>query len=236
MRRYADGYPDPMESQRHRGFLLWAFHRPERMTLFGVRFMLGYRAGRVEGSSTHAPFMGRIDNDAVPPFVWYGGVQRVPNAYMALDAWERLEKKGVAVVEGPDWIRDLNGLTADPGRRVVGTTLRFDNNRIEGEIVAPARGLVVSNEIFAPGWTATVDGRPTKLVRANYLLRGVPVTAGRHRIAFRYLPRRYPLLIALLLGSLATLAAWAFWPRVVALATRIRQSYASANRRSSIES
>jgi uncharacterized membrane protein YfhO len=37
-------------------------------------------------------------------------------------------------------------------------------------------------------WRVTVDGAPAKLLRANYLMRGVAVPAGEHRVIFRFVP------------------------------------------------
>ena len=55
---------------------------------------------------------------------------------------------------------------------------------------AGARGasLLVLTDVHYPGWKATVDGRPADVERVNYLLRGVAVPAGTHRVEFRYEP------------------------------------------------
>ena len=50
-------------------------------------------------------------------------------------------------------------------------------------------GLLVLSEIWYPdGWTATVDGEQTDLVRANYILRALPVEAGEHNVVLSYEP------------------------------------------------
>ena len=49
-------------------------------------------------------------------------------------------------------------------------------------------GLVVLQDQFDPYWTATVDGQPTAIVRANYVFRGVVVAAGEHVVRFVYRP------------------------------------------------
>jgi hypothetical protein len=49
-------------------------------------------------------------------------------------------------------------------------------------------GLVVLDDIADPGWSATVDGHPAKGVRADGLLRGVTVPAGRHLLRWTYTP------------------------------------------------
>src|SRR5258708_36784182 len=51
-------------------------------------------------------------------------------------------------------------------------------------------GAVILNDFYSPGWTASVDGQPARIYRANALVRGVLAQAGRHRIEMRYqLPR-----------------------------------------------
>ncbi len=109
---------------------------------------------------------------------------------------------GRSVLEGrlPDGYRPPEGearLVADQGERVEVTT------RADG----PA--LLILNDQLAPGWTATVDGRPAGIVAANYLARGVWVEAGVHQVVFRYqTPGLLPGLV-LALSTALGLVAWA---------------------------
>jgi uncharacterized membrane protein YfhO len=41
-------------------------------------------------------------------------------------------------------------------------------------------------DVYYPGWLATVDGQPTPLYQTDYILRGLPVKAGKHRVEMRY--------------------------------------------------
>ena len=54
---------------------------------------------------------------------------------------------------------------------------------------------------FYPGWRATLDGEPAPLLAANYILRAVPVPAGRHTVTMTYRP------VTFLLGLYLSLAA-----------------------------
>ena len=48
-------------------------------------------------------------------------------------------------------------------------------------------GLLVLSEIWYPeGWTATVDGVEVPLVRANYILRALPIEAGDHEVVLSF--------------------------------------------------
>jgi hypothetical protein len=56
------------------------------------------------------------------------------------------------------------------------------------ESVSSHPGHLVILDAYAPGWTATVDGRTVPLVRADLAFRALAVPAGRHTIESRYLP------------------------------------------------
>ena len=62
----------------------------------------------------------------------------------------------------------------------------YEPNHLTIETVSDKRAALVVSETNYPGWEATIDGRPTKIFTANYLLRGVIVPEGRHRVEMRY--------------------------------------------------
>jgi hypothetical protein len=68
-------------------------------------------------------------------------------------------------------------------------TLRYDFNDVEYMVSTAAPGLLVTVEQYDPDWTATVDGAKTEILRVNYLMRGVVLPAGVHRVRYVYEPR-----------------------------------------------
>ena len=74
------------------------------------------------------------------------------------------------------------------------------------QVRAAGNSLVVIRDSFGAGGTATVDGRPAPLLGADYLLQGVPVTAGTHEVEVVF---RDPWIGRGLLASAGVWGAWA---------------------------
>jgi uncharacterized membrane protein YfhO len=66
------------------------------------------------------------------------------------------------------------------------TTYRPDTLVLDS--CSQAAGYLFLSEIHYPGWKATIDDRPAKILRGNYLFRVIPVPEGRHRIRMQFDP------------------------------------------------
>jgi hypothetical protein len=77
-----------------------------------------------------------------------------------------------------------------PARRAPGRArlAGYEGERVMVDAAATRPSVLVLTDVWYPGWKATVDGRPTRLHRVNYLLRGVEVPAGSHRVTLEYRP------------------------------------------------
>jgi hypothetical protein len=70
---------------------------------------------------------------------------------------------------------------------------------------ASAPSVLLLNDRYDPNWKVTVDGKPEKLLRCNYLMRGVYLPAGSHQVQFVFQPPMrmfYVSLIAVVTGLL----------------------------------
>ena len=67
-------------------------------------------------------------------------------------------------------------------------------------------GLVILADVFYPGWTLTIDDRPAPIIRANRLMRGAAVAAGRHRLVYIYRPNSFRIGATISLAGLVVLA------------------------------
>jgi Bacterial membrane protein YfhO len=59
-------------------------------------------------------------------------------------------------------------------------------NQLRIETSASTATVLVVSEIFYPGWEATIDGEPAKILLTDFLLRGVALPAGKHVVEMRY--------------------------------------------------
>jgi hypothetical protein len=90
-------------------------------------------------------------------------------------------------------VNEVNEVNEDPGLSLPGPTdgstarvTRFSPSELVVDVEAVADGLLVLSEVSYPGWRASIDGVPASLLRANGLLRGVPIPAGRHTVRVWY--------------------------------------------------
>ncbi len=61
----------------------------------------------------------------------------------------------------------------------------YKANKITYEADVKGKQLIVFSEVYYPdGWTAKVDGKEQEILKVNYLLRGLEVDGGKHKIEF----------------------------------------------------
>jgi hypothetical protein len=63
---------------------------------------------------------------------------------------------------------------------------RYAEEEVDIETRLDAPGILVLTDQHYPGWRVEVDGTPTKIYRANYLFRAVPLSPGTHKIHFSF--------------------------------------------------
>jgi hypothetical protein len=139
----------------------------------------------------------------------------LPRAYLTGEAVPMSDSQAMgnlltpAVVSGEKAVVPtgaLNEKLKQPGRSGTCRIFHYQNRRIQATCHAIRASLAVFVEQFAPGWTATVDGNPTTIVRANLFMRGIPVGPGQHIVDMVYAPPRFWLgLVISLLGILSLL-------------------------------
>lgn len=148
-----------------------------------------------------------------PPYAVYENLNCLPRAFSV---------SKVLDIEGADKIRralmssklqpasqaavskkDLAEMGAENFTRGRVAVLSYAPTRVLLRTDFKGRGFVVLSDTYYPGWHAFIDGRLTKIYKADGILRGVVVPFGVHELKFVY----RPVIIYALMGlSLITLA------------------------------
>jgi hypothetical protein len=141
---------------------------------------------------------------------WVAGGQRVvpdEDDQLALLGDRSFRRRDEAIVSEP-----LPGIARYPSWFGGAAEItRYEPDRVELTARSPGPGIAVLSDVYDPGWKATVDGRETPIHRVDYLLRGVAVKPGEHRIVMTYEPWSWRAgWIVSLLAALGLLAA-AMW-------------------------
>ena len=125
-----------------------------------------------------------VENQTAFGNAWFAtDIEWAANANEELDALGNVNLRNTAVVAKADF----SFLQAGGDGMV--KLISYGANEAKYEVESEKGGLVVFSEVYYPGWTATIDGQPTEVGRANYVLRAINVPSGKHEVVFTFDPQ-----------------------------------------------
>jgi hypothetical protein len=137
-------------------------------------------------------------NTSALPRMWF-----VDRARVIADEASHLQ-----AVADPSWRPDAEALLfkdvgpLDAGNGGTARVTRYEPREIHAEVESPGNSLLVISEVFyEPGWDAWLDGKPTEVLRADYVLRAIRVPPGKHELRMRFDPPSFRSGVFLSLGA-----------------------------------
>lgn len=123
---------------------------------------------------------------------WFvSNIQWVNNADEEMAALNDLDSKETAVID-KRFEKDLSGFTPEADSTASIQLKSYEPNHLVYETNTSVPGLAVFSEIYyQPGWKSFIDGKEVAHVRADYVLRAMPVSAGSHTVEFKFHPDTY---------------------------------------------
>jgi Predicted membrane protein len=109
------------------------------------------------------------------------------NANGEMDGIGKLNLRHEAVAD-KKFEKTLGQSKEQTGEATVNIT-SYKPNRLTYDVNSETGGIVVFSEVYYPGWTATIDGKPAEVGRADYILRCMNVPAGKHTIHMEFKPK-----------------------------------------------
>ena len=118
-------------------------------------------------------------------------IKWVPNADSEMSALTNFNPAQTAVID-TRFEKDLSGFNITPDSTASIKLTSYAPNDLTYESSASSKQFAVLSEIYyADGWNAYVDGNKSDYVRVNYVLRGMIVPEGKHKIEFKFEPVNY---------------------------------------------
>ena len=113
-----------------------------------------------------------------------------PTPLAVMNSLTTLNTKDSAVVEDGEKALVKYDEATDSTAKI--SLVKNENDFIEyTSNAATAKFAVFSEVYYNAGWKAYIDGKETPIVKTNYVLRGLSVPAGQHKITFEFKPSSY---------------------------------------------
>ena len=147
-----------------------------------------------------------IENPYAYGNAWFvGNVRYVNTANEEIEAIDSVLLTETAIVDA-SFKDKLKGITNSYKDSLSAVRLTdYKPNHLVYETSSSKDGVVVFSEIYYPGWTATIDGKPAEIARANYILRAMNVPAGKHTIEMSFNPKSIHITESIAYAGLALL-------------------------------
>lgn len=130
------------------------------------------------------------NNGALGPVWFVRSLRVVKDAKEEMAAFATLNPRDTAVVQ-ESYRKQITGA----GNWSADGTIKLDKNDndiVEYSYNSNAEQFAVFSEVFYDaGWKASIDGKEAPIVKVNYVLRGLQVPAGAHKITFKFEPQDY---------------------------------------------
>lgn len=131
-----------------------------------------------------------IENLDVQPKAWF--VESVETLTSEPEVLQRISGDFDAASEAFTSTPLASEISPDTSSSV--SVTRYGPNQISLEISRSEPGFLVLGEIwYPPGWTATLNGEETDIIRTNYVLRGFEIPEGNHELILTLDPVWYSL-------------------------------------------
>ncbi|MEY4432843.1 MAG: hypothetical protein RLZZ44_973 [Bacteroidota bacterium] len=115
-------------------------------------------------------------------------VKLVHSADEEMKALEKLDSKNTAVINAKDFEVKKSTFIKDSS-----ATIKLDSyqpNHLKYTSINVNEGLAVFSEMYYKnGWNAYLDGKKVAHLQADYVLRALPIPAGKHSVEFKFEPQ-----------------------------------------------
>jgi uncharacterized membrane protein YfhO len=146
------------------------------------------------------------NNDAFPRIFFVPGYEYFSDKKTVFEVLGRytvqdFKEKVLLEAPPPFYLRAQSSLSSVRQKSKIDITL-YQPNKIDFNISSDLDGFCVISDNFHPAWKAEIDGEQTETLKANYIMRAVPIKKGFHNIKLFFRPK------FLIISSMITPIGW----------------------------
>lgn len=121
--------------------------------------------------------------------VWFvSQVKLVHSADEEMKALDQFDSKNVAVINAKEFEVKKMAFAKDSSATI--TLDSYQPNDLKYTSINVNEGLAVFSEMYYKnGWNAYIDGKKVEYLQADYVLRALPIPAGKHSVEFKFEPQ-----------------------------------------------
>ena len=199
----------PLPERFHRWTDFHTFGSP-LLDLINIKYLLLPPASTIQSPRLKPVYDKEItiyeNTNAFPRAFWVPSYEYCDNreaSYKKLGSYTLKDFKTKVILESRP-PSDFNQLTSPefPESKPKIDFLHYGPNRIGLVVSTEKDGFLVLSDNYHPGWETKVDGQKVSILRANYIMRAIPIKKGSHRVMLSFRPG------GLLAGIFITSLAW----------------------------
>lgn len=115
-------------------------------------------------------------------------VKLVHSADEEMKALDQFESKNVAVINAKEFEVKKTAFVKDSSATI--TLDSYQPNHLKYTSINTNEGLAIFSEMYYKnGWNAYIDGKKVEYLQADYVLRALPIPAGKHSVEFKFEPQ-----------------------------------------------
>ena len=166
--------------------------------------MLDTRYFIIPPQKENEPYSVQRNEGALGSAWFVNNLVEVDNSVEELKTIDSLNPANSAVVEKNQGLKKLI-FNKDSSSSI--NLIKYRNDTSVFETNTTSDHYAVFSEIYYPnGWNAYIDGKKASFQKVNYLLRGMEIPAGKHKVEFIFEPATYKLS-----SSIANISGWALY-------------------------
>ena len=191
------------------------FYRQRVLNLLGVKYVLNQDTGLLPGFS---PDSATFPSDTYKliwqnsPWQVYENKQALPRFFIASDYLVENHSQILSSVYNKNInLRKTVLLGEKPISKIDKNAkgavklISYSPNTVKFQAVSTGNTILFLSDNYYPGWQGFVDGKETKIYRADYTFRAIILPKGLHDIVFSYYPASFVLGIKIFFAALALL-------------------------------